>query len=204
MNPQARVSYSKPQPQIFPSQSQKFKSQSLITGEQLLAMGDIGPCELIDGRIVFMSPTGGEHGYVEFDLGRNLGNFAERSNLGWVMGGETGIYTQRNPDRVRGADVLFISRERLQKRPTRGFLQVAPELVVEVMSPDDRWSEIQKKIAEYFAIGVLWVWIVEPPKRTIWVYRSSTERQAFGEADTLVGEGILAGFTLPVAKLFAE
>ncbi|MFQ5859132.1 MAG: Uma2 family endonuclease [Anaerolineae bacterium] len=175
----------------------------LITGEELLAMGDIGPCELIDGRIVHMTPAGGEHGVVEFDLGRHLGNFVADRRLGWVMGGEVGIYTRRNPDRVRGADVVFISRDRLPE-PPKGYLEVAPELVVEVMSPNDRWQSVQDKMEEYFAIGVQWVWIVQPANRTVLVYRSITELQKFGEEDTLNGEGVLEGFALPVASLFVE
>jgi Uma2 family endonuclease len=175
----------------------------LITGDELLEMGDIGPCELIDGRIVPMAPTGGEHGFVEFNLGTELRSFVRQHKLGWVMGGEVGIYTRRNPDRVRGADVLFISKERATERPA-GFLKTAPELVVEVISPTDRWQDIQQKIEEYFAIGVRWIWVVEPDNRAVRVYRSINEVQKLEESDTLVGEGTLAGFTLPVAEIFAE
>ncbi|GIK43363.1 MAG: restriction endonuclease [Chloroflexota bacterium] len=176
----------------------------LITGEELLAMGDIGPCELIDGRIVPMSPTGGEHAYIEFYLGSEISNFVQPKKLGWVLGGEVGIYTRRQPDRVRGADVAFISKNRSPRRPTRGFLEVAPELVVEIMSPDDRWQDVQQKLEEYFSIGVEWVWIVEPENRAIYVYRSGTEAQKFGEDDIIQGEGVLAGFSLSVANLFSE
>jgi Uma2 family endonuclease len=176
----------------------------LITGDELLAMGDIGPCELIDGRIVRMSPAGGEHGMIEFILGGELNAFVRPRRLGWVIGGETGIYTRRRPDRVRGADVGFVSRHRLSRRPGKRFLEVAPELVVEILSPDDRWPDINQKIDEYFAIGVERVWIVEPDGRAVRVYRSSTEYAPLGETDTLRGEGPLEGFTLPVATLFED
>src|SRR5574341_2659219 len=134
----------------------------LITGEELFGMGDIGPWELIDGRIVPMTPTGGEHGTIEFDLGRELGNFVASHQLGWVTGGEVGIYTRRDPDRVRAADIAFISKSRLPNKPKRGFLSVSPELIVEIMSPDDRWQDVREKIEEYFSIGVDRVWVVEP------------------------------------------
>lgn len=175
----------------------------LITGEELLAMGDIGPCELIDGRIVPMAPTGGEHGILESELARHLGNFVADRDLGWVMVGEVGLYTRRDPDRVRGADVVFISKARLPELP-KGFLEAAPELVVEIMSPDDRWQDVQQKLKEYFSIGVQWVWIVEPENRAVLVYRSRTEMQEFGEGDTVNGEGVLEGFRLPVASLLTE
>ncbi len=176
----------------------------LITGEELLAMGDIGPCELIDGRIVSMSPTGSEHGVVELSLGRQLGNFVAEQQLGWVMTGEVGIYTGRNPDRVRGADIVFISKERLPAGPPQGFLEVAPELVVEIISPGDRWQEVRQKLEEYFAIGVDWVWIVEPENQTVLVYHSSTDVEKFEAEESLSGQGVLAGFTLPVTALFIE
>lgn len=176
----------------------------VITGEELLAMGDIGPCELVDGRIVPMSPTGGEHGILESDLGFALRYFVQEHNLGWVMTGEVGIYTRRNPDRVRGADVVFLSKERWPDRPPKGFLEIAPDLVVEILSPSDRWQDVRQKLAEYFALGVRWVWIVEPDNQTVLVFRSITDMQQYGIHDTLVGEGLLEGFTLTVASLFAQ
>lgn len=92
---------------------------------------------------------------------------------GWVMTGKVGIYTRRHPDRVRGANVVFLSKERWPDHPPRGFLEVAPDLVVEIMSPNDRWQDVRQKLAEYFAIGVRWVWIVEPENQTVLVFRPS-------------------------------
>jgi Uma2 family endonuclease len=174
----------------------------LITGEELLAMGDIGPCELVDGKIVPRSPAGGVQGFIEARLASALYHFVQEHNLGWVMTGEVGIYTRRNPDRVRGADVVFLSKERWPAPPPKGFLEVSPDLVVEIMSPNDRWQDVRQKLVEYFAIGVCWVWIVEPENRTVLVFRSVTDIQQYGMDDMLAGEGILEGFTLTVANLF--
>ncbi len=176
----------------------------LLTGEELLAMGDIGPCELIDGEIVPMSPTGGLHGWIESTLDRTLGVMVDERDLGWVMVGEVGIYTRRNPDRVRGADVAFWSHERLPDGPPPGFLDVAPNLVVEIISPNDRWQDIREKIEEYFAIGVDRVWVVVPRTRSVLVYESPTTLRQLKEGDILEGEGVLEGFTLPVVRLFAS
>ena len=175
-----------------------------ITGDELLAMGDIGPCELIEGKIVPMTPTGGEQGVIESNLSRHLGNFVVDRKLGKVMNGEVGILTRRRPDSVRGADIAFVSRERLADTPAKGFLTVAPELVVEIVSTSDRWQEMRQKIEEYFAIGVQRVWIVEPDNRDVLVYSASTEMRKLGEGDLLTGEGVLEGFSLPVAQLFEE
>ena len=176
----------------------------LITGEELLAMGDIGPCELIDGRIVRMNPTGRSHAFVESNLSSALTLFVRQRKLGQVLVGEVGVFTRFDPDRVRAADIAFVSNERLSRTSSKGYLKVAPELVVQVMSPTDRWQDVRQKLEEYFAIGVHRVWIVEPDNRDVLVYSASTEMRKFGEGDMLMGEGVLDGFTLPVAELFEE
>ncbi|MGH2545162.1 MAG: Uma2 family endonuclease [Ardenticatenaceae bacterium] len=176
----------------------------LITGEELWQMGDIGPCELIDGRIVANSPTGGRHAQIEQRLGRFLATFVEGQGIGFVLVGEVGIYTRRNPDRVRGLDVAVFSNQRLPQGVPDGYIEAAPELVVEIMSPGDRWEDVRAKLKEYFAIGVTWVWIVEPRKRRVIVYSSETEMQEYDKSDIVSGEGILTGFSRSVAELFAD
>ena len=178
---------------------------TLITGEKLFAMGDIGPSELVEGRIVPMSPTGDEHGGVELNIATALKQFIAGRNLGKVRVGEVGIYVRRNPDTIRAADVLYISNERhAQRDKSRGFLDVAPELVVEILSPDDRWNEITQKLREYFAIGVRLVWVADPTAKTVFVYRSLTEVREFGEGENVPGDDVLPGFSAPVGDLFAE
>jgi Uma2 family endonuclease len=186
------------------SQTTVLAESRLITGQELLAMGDIGPCELIDGRIVTMTPTGAEHARLEFSLGRQLGNFVAEHELGWVLGGEVGIYTHHSPDRIRGADIAFISKERVPDGPPEGFLECAPDLVVEIISPNDRWQDVRRKIKEYFEIGVQQIWIVEPENGSVLVYRSLTEIHTLMESDTLIGEGPLEGFSLPVLSIFTK
>jgi Uma2 family endonuclease len=174
----------------------------LITGAELLEMGDIGLCELVEGRISAMVPPGGEHGRIETRLSRYLDVFAETHDLGWVMSGETGIYTRRDPDTVRGMDVAFISKQRLPDGPGVGYLETAPELVVEIVSPSDRWQNIEDKISEYLAIGVEQVWVVDPRQRAVFVSSSPKERRRFDVGETLQGAGVLEGFSLTVAALF--
>jgi Uma2 family endonuclease len=187
---------------MIPHPSSTSTQDRLVTGDELLEMGDIGPCELVDGRIVPMSPTGHEHGHLEVRLGGRLDAFVSGRTLGWVSCGEVGIYTRRNPDRVRGADIVFVSRERLSDRPGKKFLAVAPDLVVEIISPEDRWQDVQQKIEEYFAIGVSHVWIVQPENSAVLVYRSVTTITRLGAGDVLKGDGLLVGFALPLDELF--
>lgn len=178
--------------------------ERLITGEELFEMGDIGPSELIDGRIVYVSPTGGEHAYIESTLGSILDQFVHPRRLGWVLTGEVGVYIRRDPYRIRAPDVAFFSRQRMPRRPRKNFLDIAPELVIEVVSPGDEWAEIRRKIADYFSISVDRVWIVDPDQQDILVFRSPTESTAVGVGATLKGEGILEGFELVVSELFEE
>jgi Uma2 family endonuclease len=174
----------------------------LITGEEFWRMGNLGPSELIEGRIVMGEATGDAHGVFESGLGAALTQFVRQRKLGWVMVGEVGIYTRRNPDWVRGADIIFVSRQRLPDGPTGKFLEVAPELIVEIMSPNDRWQEVRDKLEEYFALGVARVWIVEPSNRAVLVYDTATHAQRLNESDMLKGEGILAEFAMPVVDIF--
>jgi len=176
----------------------------LLTGEELAAMGDIGPCELIEGRLVHLSPARPRHGGIEARLAYMLIMFVNERKLGEVLTGEVGIYTHRNPDTVRGADVLFISHERLARATPDRFLDVAPELVVEILSPDERWSYLKKKLREYFEIGVTVVLVVDPEERSISAYRSLTDIREFGENDVLTLEDVLPGFSLPLADLFGS
>jgi Uma2 family endonuclease len=184
------------------SQSQSPAVDRLITGDELFEMGDIGPCDLVDGRIVPMTRTGAEHGAIESRLTIDLGIFMRHRGGGWVLGGEVGIYTRRNPDTVRGADIAVVSKARLPNGPGKRFLEVPPELVVEILSPDDRWQDVRQKIIEYFAIGVDRVWIVEPENRSVLVFTSPTESRQLSPNDDLEGEGLLHGFSIRVADLF--
>ena len=162
-------------------------------------------CELVEGRIVPMSPGGVELSLVTANAFRMLDTFARQGRLGRVLTGETGFYTRRDPDTVRGADVVFVSIERYGRR-TRAltYLDVAPELVVEVLSVQDTVLDFADKLREYFAVGVTLVWVVDPRARRVYIYRSLTDVRELIETGTLSGEDVLPGFTAPVTLLFEE
>ena len=168
-------------------------------------MPDLGPCELIDGRIVPMTPTSPEHGRVEVNAATVLKAWAQGQGTGRVLGGEVGVYTRQNPDRVRGADVVFISHERYARRDSeRRFLDVAPELIIEVLSPDDRVLDLTEKLREYFAIGVTLVWVLDPIGRRVYEYRAPTRLREYADTDTLSAADALPGFEIVVARLFDD
>jgi Uma2 family endonuclease len=175
---------------------------TVMTGEELFALGDIGRAELVKGELVRMAPTGHAHGYIEFNFGGILYAFVRGQKLGRVLGGEVGIYTQRDPDTVRGADVAFISNERLAQVQSQSYLDVAPELIIEIMSPEDRWSDVMEKLEEYFAIGVQVIWVADPRRQQVYVYRSLTQVERLTVEDVLSGGDLLPGFQVSVAELF--
>jgi Uma2 family endonuclease len=177
--------------------------ETLMTADELFQRPDLGPSELVEGRVVLMSPTGFSHGDVELALGSELRAWARKTGRGKVVGGEVGIFIRRDPDTVRAADVLFISKERLARRGPSPYLDVAPELAVEVLSPDDRWSDVMEKMGDYFSAGVDRVWIVDSRLRKVFAYRSLSEVVTFGGGDVLSDEELLPGFSYRIAELFS-
>jgi Uma2 family endonuclease len=175
-------------------------SDTLITGDELARMPDHDLTELIDGRIVPLSPTNPEHGRIEANIAVAMGNFARTQNLGLVMTGEVGIFTRSNPDRVRGADVVFISHAQYDRRTkTRGFLDVAPELVVEILSPER--PDTDQKVTEYLAIGVRLVLVVNPDAKTIAAHRPNGTVIRYAKSDAVSCDDVLPGFSLRVADV---
>jgi Uma2 family endonuclease len=176
-------------------------SEPLLTGEEALALGDIGRFELIDGRIVKLSPVGRPHARVGVRCSEILGPFVRTHRLGEVYVGEIGIWIRRKPDTARAADLAFVSTERLKGLNPEGYLNVAPDLVIEIMSPEDRWSEVKRKLRDYFSIEVRLVWVIDTETRTVTAYRSLTDVREYTEEETLTAEDILPGFALAVKEL---
>ena len=191
-------------PVLTPAPNSAVETPRLVTGDQLVGLGDIGRTELVKGVIIHMSPTGYLHGYTEGKFYGALQAFVSQHKLGKVLVGEVGIYTARRPDTVRGADVAYISNERMAQVQSSSYLDVAPELVVEILSPDDRWGDLIDKLSEYFAVGVQMVWVADPKTQSVYVYRSPDKVQHFSVEDALPGDEVLPGFSVPVAELFAR
>ena len=114
------------------------------------------------------------------------------------------MITERDPDSVRGSDVAFCSYKRLPKRsrPKRDYLDVAPELAFEVRSPDDRWSKLQAKVAEYLDAGVLVVCIVEPKDEFVLVYTPDDAPRKLTGDELLKLPTVLPGFSVRVREFF--
>lgn len=175
-----------------------------ITAEALYAMGDIGRCELIRGEIVQMTPAGAEHGDLTYELSRRIGNFVVEHDLGKVFAAETGFILTRNPDTVRAPDVAFVRKDRLPREPVRGYFPGAPDLVVEVISPGDRLSDVNEKVEQWLAGGATSVWVVDPPNRMIEISRAGGEVLRVRAPEVVKDDPVVPGFVLETATLFSR
>jgi Uma2 family endonuclease len=176
----------------------------LMTAEELAELPDDGfRYELVRGEVTRMPPPGAEHGIIGFELARPLGNHVADNNLGRVFAAETGFHLADNPDTVRAPDVSFVRADRLPPRSEwTGYLRLPPDLVVEVISPHDRASDISEKVAEYLAAGVKAIWVIEPRLQTVTIYEAGQHPRLLAVGDVLEGGDIVPGFQMPVADLF--
>jgi Uma2 family endonuclease len=180
-------------------------AQKPITAEEFFLMpGDPnGHQELVRGEVVRMCRPGFRHGLIQTRIARMLDEYVTAHRLGRVTV-DSGLITERGPDSVRGPDIAYWSFERLpaDQEPV-GYPDVAADLCVEILSPNDRPGETKRKVREYFARGVRIVWVIDPEDRAVRVHRSPDEGRLLYESATLVGEDVLPGFTCLVADLFA-
>jgi Uma2 family endonuclease len=177
-------------------------ASQVTTADELLRMGDIGRCELLRGKLVMMNPTGHEHGRVTLNLGAPIRNHVLAHGLGKAYAAETGFLLSREPDTVRAPDVGFVRAGR--EAPTsRGFFPGAPDLAVEVLSPDDRPRYVREKVAEWLAAGTRAVWVVDPRRRTVVLHEPGAEPRLLHETDMLRGGDLIPGFEVEVSEVFA-
>jgi Uma2 family endonuclease len=174
----------------------------LITADELARYPDDDfRYELVDGRIVRMSPVGFPHARTVTRLLVRLGRHVEMHALGVVVT-ELGFKLGSNPDTVRAPDVAFITCGRIPPAP-RGFWNGSPDLAIEVLSPEDRPTEIQSKIDEYLACGVRSVVIVDPDRELATVFRPRAQPVVVRAEETLDLGDVIDGFSCPLRELFS-
>lgn len=164
--------------------------------------------ELVEGRLVRMSPTGGSHGRRSSDLNGALWSYVTRQGLGVVLGAETGFNLTRPGERretVLAPDVAFVRAEHAPLTETDDFPHVAPDLAVEVASPGDSRRRMGEKARRWLDRGARLVWIVWPRRREIDVWQpGDTQPHILTVADTLDGGAVVPGFSIPVAQVCPE
>jgi Uma2 family endonuclease len=171
------------------------------TDEELMALPDDGrKHELVEGELI-MSPTGFQHGYISLRLAAAMMDFALKRRLGIVVDSSTGFRLASG--NCRSPDISFVGKERLGTGEiTKKFFEGAPDLAVEVLSPEDAPEAVTAKLKEYFENGTRLAWVISPEERTVFLHRDREPAKTLKEGGTLNGEEVLPGFSFPVLDLF--
>ena len=159
--------------------------------------------ELVRGQLVVREPPGTQHGVIAANLTYHLGGFVRRHGLGVVCAQDTGFKIAADPDTVRAPDLAFIGTKHVSEIPRRGYAEFAPDLVAEILSPDDRPGEVLAKVGDWLEAGTKLVWIIDPQRSTAHVYRQDGSLTLLGQHDSLEGEDVLPGFTCALTQVLA-
>lgn len=179
-------------------------TKTLITADELLAMPNDGyRYELIKGELFQMVPPGGEHGVIAMKLAARLAVYVEDNTLGVVCAAETGFKIATDPDTVRAPDSAFISKEKIPATGIpKGYWPFAPDLAIEVISPNDIYGDVDEKVDEWLEAGTRLVIVINPRKRKVGLHRSRTDVTFLLDGDILKFDDIVPGFSYPVTKIF--
>ncbi|MFN0145479.1 MAG: Uma2 family endonuclease [Dehalococcoidia bacterium] len=183
-------------------------AEKLLTAEEFaLTVDPPGTrTELVRGRVVCMPPAKTGHGRRAYRIGKKLEPFIETHHLGEITG-EGGYLIRRDPDTVRAPDVGFVAAARV---PAGGisddeYFEGAPDLAVEVVSPDDRDVDVAEKVRDWLMAGSQRVWEVRPRTRTVTVHRTGAPPRTLREGEALTSDDAafaVMGFTLAVSAIF--
>lgn len=180
-------------------------SEQTYTPEDLLTMPDRKKYELVDGHLVKRNMSVLSN-WVATRLCRFIDAFVDDHHFGWAWGAGQGyVCFPDSPRKIRFPDVSYVSKNRLPEGPTSdGYIDIAPDLAVEVVSPNDTAYEVVHKVLEYLDAGVALVWVIDPEARTTQVYRGDGTTNLLREDGELSGEDVLPGFRCRLATIFPE
>jgi Uma2 family endonuclease len=156
-----------------------------------------------NGKFIIMPPSGFETEHRNFEICRQLGNWAESDGRGFASGSNTEFFLGNGA--ARGLDAAWILASRLDQFSThekRRFLHLCPDFVVELMSPSDRLNKQKAKMREWMDNGVQLGWLIDADRRTLYVYRPGKEPEVLLELDHIDGEGLVAGFRLELSPVW--
>lgn len=177
-------------------------SATLMTVADVEALADdSNRYDLLRGELIQMSPAGRRHGRTTGRISKYLGSWIDDHDLGEWYTAETGFILARDPDILLAPDFSFVQSHRLPADED-GYLELAPDLIVEVVSPSDRWSQVTDQVLVWLDAGVRLVLIVDPIGQTVTVWTPDRVSRVLTTADTLDGGDVLPGFTLPIVRIF--
>jgi Uma2 family endonuclease len=176
----------------------------LVTAEEFERMpeDDLDRYELVEGRLVRMSPVSFDHGRIVAQLLFILQSHLKQSPSGVVLT-DVGFKLATNPDTVRGPDIAFLRSDRLPPKGMRGFVKEPPDAVIEVLSPDDRPSEMRRKTAEYLDKGVPLVVVVDPKDAKVTLFRPASEPLILRQQNAVLDlSDVIPGFRCTLREVF--
>jgi Uma2 family endonuclease len=175
----------------------------LVTAEEFARIPDDDQhYELVEGRVVRMSPPGSRHGALATRIAALLHQHVEAHRLGAVLT-PAGFWLAADPDTVREPDVAFVRAERMPATGIPdGFWPGPPDLAVEIRSPGDHLPKIRAKVRDYLARGVLLVWVVDPKAKTVTVHRGESPAVTLGMDDEMDASEVVPGFICAVGRFF--
>ncbi len=177
------------------------------TEAELQALPDDGfTHEVVNGDLVMSPKNNFYHGDICSELLTAMRLFAKKNRLGAVLDSSTGFWMKNR--NCRAPDISFVSRARLQalgfKRSTSTFFPGAPDLAVEILSPNSTRAEMDERLKDFFASGTKLAWIIDPSAQRAEICHSLTHRELVGSGGFLEGEDLLPGFRYPIADLFEK
>jgi Uma2 family endonuclease len=158
--------------------------------------------ELERGEVVEVSRPGERHGFVCHNLNRILGNYTFQRRQGYVCSNDTGVILERDPDTVRGPDLVYYNQTRRFDDLSPRYPDRLPKLAIEVLSPNDKWAKVIRRLAGFLGRGIAVTWLVDPEGRSVTVHRANQLPQVFEGDDELTGDPELPGFRCRVAEFF--
>ena len=151
-----------------------------------------------------MPPAGFEHGICAAEIGSRLNVHVKTHKLGYICGAETGFRIAQNPDTVRAPDAAFVCQASIERQGiVKGYWEGAPDLAIEVISPGDTYAEVAEKVDEWLTAGCRMVWVINPRRETVEIYRPNTDFTILRGTDTLDGGDVVEGFQCQVQDIFA-
>jgi Uma2 family endonuclease len=175
---------------------------AVMTAEELERVDIPGKStELVRGQLVVREPPSTYHGQIAAKLAYLVGAFVYPNGLGALFGQDTGFKIESNPDTVRAPDLAFLRRERASEIQRRGYAALAPDLVAEIVSPDDRRGELLAKVGDWLDAGVKLVWVIDPARVEAHVHRLDGSLSVIDSAGALDGEDVLPGFSCALSDI---
>ena len=173
------------------------QTPELLTADDLLRVDIPGKwVELVRGRLLVREPPSAWHGVVAARLTHRLGAFVYERARGELFAQDTGFRIFENPDTVRAPDLAFVSAAHAADLPRTGYATVVPELVVEIISPNDRPGELLNRVGDWLEAGVRIVWVIDPPRQSARVHAADGSVVFVARDGRLDGESVLPGFAL--------